>query len=172
MFKYFLILLVTIQLTISPASAQSAGYGNHDNLSSRLRQLSVTYPGYTKLTSLTKTEGQKDIWLLTIGPGRPFSKTGNSDCRWDRRQPSSWNGTLAFICRIAAGCFRHAEIQNLLAEHTFYILPDMSPDAREQYFSELKYERKGNANSAWSDRYGSSVDHPFLDLNGDGMISV
>jgi hypothetical protein len=172
MFKYFLILLVTIQLTISPASAQYEGYGNHDNLSSRLRQLSVTFPGYTKLTSLTKTEGQKDIWLLTIGPEDHPAKPAIVIAGGIEGNHLLGAELSLSFAEMLLGASGTPEIQNLLAEHTFYILPDMSPDAREQYFSELKYERKGNANSAWSDRSGSSVDHPFYDLNADGMISV
>jgi hypothetical protein len=172
MFKYFLILLVTIQSAITPALAQSAGYDNHVDLTNRLRQLPVSYPGYATLTSLTKTKGGKDIWLLTVGADDHAVKPAIVIAGGVEGNHLLGTELSLSFAEMLLGASGTPEIQNLLTEHTFYILPDLSPDAREQFFSALKYERKGNANSAWSDRYGSPADHPFSDLNEDGMISL
>jgi hypothetical protein len=171
MLKYLLLLLIPM-LGVSPVSAQSAGYGNHDDLTSRLRQLPVTYPGFAKLTSLTKTVGQKDIWLLTLGSGDYSAKPAIVIAGGIEGNHLLGTELSLSFAELLLGASGTSEVDELLSGHTFYILPDMSPDAREQYFSVFKYERKGNANSDYKDRYGSPVDHPFLDLNGDGMISM
>jgi hypothetical protein len=42
-----------------------------------------------------------------------------------------------------------------LENSTFYVFPNMSPDATEQYFAKLKYQRSGNAKPTDDDRDGS-----------------
>ena len=45
-------------------------------------------------------------------------------------------------------------LKTLLNKTTFYVFPNMSPDAMEQYFATLKYERQGNATATDDDRDG------------------
>ncbi|MCK7529556.1 MAG: hypothetical protein MZV63_00105 [Marinilabiliales bacterium] len=49
-----------------------------------------------------------------------------------------------------------ADIKALLEKVTFYIFPDVSPDASEQFFAALRYERAENARSTDDDRDFSS----------------
>jgi hypothetical protein len=58
-----------------------------------------------------------------------------------------------------------------LDKTTFYVFPNMSPDATEQYFAKLKYHRSGNAKPTDDDRDGKLNEDPFEDLNGDGLIT-
>ena len=60
---------------------------------------------------------------------------------------------------------------SVLENTTFYVFPNMSPDATEQYFAKLKYERSGNAKQTDDDRDGKLNEDPFEDLNGDGIIT-
>jgi hypothetical protein len=68
--------------------------------------------------------------------------------------------------------------EKLVTEHaaaleasTFYIFPNMSPDAYAQYHDALKYERRGNAVAIDHDRDGVAGDNGYRDLNGDGLIT-
>lgn len=63
-------------------------------------------------------------------------------------------------------------IKNLLNKQTFYVFPNMSPDATEQYFAKLKYERSGNANATDDDRDGKLNEDGFDDLDGNGKITL
>ncbi|HYE54582.1 MAG TPA: M14 family metallopeptidase, partial [Chitinophagaceae bacterium] len=54
---------------------------------------------------------------------------------------------------------------------TFYVFPNMSPDAMEQYFATVKYERQGNAGSTDDDRDGKFNEDKFDDLDGNGKIT-
>ncbi len=62
-------------------------------------------------------------------------------------------------------------VKKLLGEVTFYVFPSVSPDASEQYFNKLKYERSANARPTDDDRDGRVNEDPFEDLNNDGQIS-
>lgn len=51
-------------------------------------------------------------------------------------------------------------------------MPRINPDATEQYFADLKYERHGNATDTDDDRDGATNEDPTEDLNGDGLITM
>jgi hypothetical protein len=63
-------------------------------------------------------------------------------------------------------------IKNRLAKTTYYVFPNMSPDAMEQYFAKLKYERNGNATETDDDRDGKLNEDGFDDLDGNGKITM
>jgi hypothetical protein len=63
------------------------------------------------------------------------------------------------------------EIKDLLNKITFYVFPDVSPDATEQFLSDLKYERVVNARSTDDDRDFAFDEDPYEDLNKDGYIT-
>lgn len=119
-----------------------------------------------ELKSLTKTAGGKDIWVLKIG-------TGNLDQKPAIAVVGGVEGYHVLSTELA---IRFAE--NLLQDHavalektTFYIFPNMSPDAYEQYHAALKYERRGNSVAVDHDRDGTPGDNGYTDLNGDGFIT-
>jgi len=62
-------------------------------------------------------------------------------------------------------------IKALLNKTTFYVFPNMSPDAMEQYFAALQYERQGNSSSTDDDRDGKTNEDGFDDLDGNGKIT-
>lgn len=165
---FFFLLVLNI-----PASLYSNyDYPDHQELTARLKGLASSYPGYVSLESLTRTEGERDIWVLSVGSGNMSERPAIAVVG------GITGGHLLgteLALRIAEKLLENtsvAETTDLLDSHTFYIFPDMSPDAREQYFSSLLYERKGNSNSSYTDRYGTEIEHPYRDLNGDGMISL
>jgi hypothetical protein len=64
------------------------------------------------------------------------------------------------------------EIKGLLDKITFYVFPDVSPDATEQYFSKIKYERNINTRSTDDDKDFVFDEDPYEDLNQDGYITL
>lgn len=120
----------------------------------------------SELSSLTKTEGGKDIWVLKIGNGEIDQKPAVAVI----------GGVEGFHVLSVELALQFAE--KLIAEHadvlestTFYVFPNMSPDAYEQYHAALKYERRGNAASVDHDRDGKPGDNGYTDLDGNGMIT-
>jgi CO dehydrogenase/acetyl-CoA synthase alpha subunit len=66
--------LFTTLLLWLAAAVSAQDYSNFAAQTSRLDALTKAYPDLAKLTSLGKTTGGKDIWLLTIGTGKTENK--------------------------------------------------------------------------------------------------
>ena len=148
-------------------------YPNHQQLGQRLNQLTRSHPQLTRLESLGKTVGGKDIWMLSIGSGNLSERPAMALV--GGVEGNHMLGTelaLQFAGHILSKAISDKETRALLDSVTFYIFPDMSPDAREQYFRPLRYERFGNANPADLDRDGRVGEDPYNDLNGDGLITM
>jgi hypothetical protein len=134
--------------------------------------LSKNYSSLVTLKSLVKTAGGRDIWVLTIGSGNRDSKPAIAI--FGGIEGSHLLGTelaSGFANTILKNSYS-PEIQALLDKITFYVFPDVSPDATEQFFSEMKYERSVNARSADDDRDFIYDEDEYEDLNKDGYITL
>jgi hypothetical protein len=146
-------------------------YSNSQQQSARISALAKSNPQIASVRSIAKTAGGKDIWMITIGTGKTESKPAIAIV--GGVQGNHLLGTelaIAFAEQIiqAAGS---DSIRTLLANTTYYVFPNMSPDAMEQYFGKLKYERLGNATSTDDDRDGKSGEDDYDDLDGNGKIN-
>jgi hypothetical protein len=151
--------------------AFSQDYSNHAQLSQRLKTLESANTSLVKLQSLTKTEGGKNIWVLEIGSGDraahpALAIVGGVEGSHLLGQELA----LGFAEKLLASA-KTDSIKKLLGSVTFYIFPSVSPDAAEQYFHKLKYERSANARATDDDRDGKMNEDPFEDMNADGQIS-
>ncbi len=146
-------------------------YSNHSEQGNRLTALAKAYPQLANLKSLVKTEGGKDIWLLTIGSGQTAAKPAIAVI-------GGVEGNHLLGTELAIGFAEQLlkasgtdSIKALLDKTTYYIFPNMSPDAMEQYFGKLKYDRTGNAVSTDDDRDGKTNEDGWDDLDGNGKIT-
>lgn len=150
-----------------PAQPNYSNYGQQTN---RLTTLSKTYPQLVKLKSITKTAGGKDIWMMTIGSGNTESKPGIA-------LVGGVEGNHLLGTELAIGFAEKLlqasntdSIKALLSKTSFYVFPNISPDAMEQYFAALKYERQGNAVQTDDDRDGKLNEDGYDDLDANGKI--
>jgi len=146
-------------------------YSNYNQQTNRLSRVSKDYPQLAKLKSITKTAGGKDIWMLTIGNGNTESKPAIAIA--GGIEGNHLLGTelaIGFAEKLLQGSNTDS-IKALLNKTTFYVFPNMSPDAMEQYFAALKYERQGNAVSTDDDRDGKVNEDGYDDLDGNGKIT-
>ncbi len=164
----YLIICTTLFFIFFSGRAQ---YSDYRTMSQKIKSLAGEYPSLCTVNTLVKTAGGKDITAITIG-------TGDKDNKPAIALVSGVEGSyvlgpeLAF--GIASSLLRDAgkpEIKALLDKVTFYILPNVSPDATEQYFADLKYERNINARSTDDDRDFLIGEDPYEDLNNDGLIT-
>lgn len=147
-------------------TAQSS-YQNFNNYSNELKVLEQQFPDKCKLESLTKTIGGYNIWVITLSNGNHSDKPA-----------------IAIVAGVEGSHLIGPEIafniaENILQNHseilentTFYIFPNMVPNATENYFSSLKYYSMGNAKSTDADRDGLLDEDSFDDLNNDGIITL
>ncbi|MFH0842343.1 MAG: M14 family metallopeptidase [Bacteroidota bacterium] len=154
-----------------PAGAQS-GYTSHKSMMLKAESLAIEYPSLCSYKSLLKTDGNSEIAVITIGSGDRDSKPaiaviGGTDgsCLIGRELVLGFGASLLKESATP-------EIKALLDKVTFYIFPDVSPDASEQYFREVKYERSINAVPTDDDRDFSTDEDPFEDLDRDGFITM
>ena len=159
-------------LSLLAQGGYSQGYRNQTQLSQKLKSLEAANSGIAKLQSITKTAGGKDIWMMEIGAGDRAAHPAVAVVGGvEGSHLVSQEIAVGFIEKLLDGAQKDS-IKNLLSTTTFYVFPNMSPDATEQYFAALKYERSGNAFSTDDDRDGKLDEDPFEDLNGDGIITM
>lgn len=168
-----MVLLMCMGLLFSFASVHAQDtYSDHSELSDRLQELQKEHRNLTTLRSLAKTPGDRDLWLLTIGEGDRSNHPaiavigGVSGSHLLGRELA-----LGFAEKLLARADR-PEISALLKSTTFYVFPNMNPDASEQYFRDIKYERTVNDASTNEDRDDRFDEDPYEDLNGDGLITL
>ncbi len=138
----------------------------------RIQTLVKAYPQLASLSSLTKTNGGKDIWMITIGTGKTETKPAIVVVGGvEGNHLLGAELVIGFAESLLKGS-AFDSIKNLLQKTTYYLFPNMSPDATEQYFAKLKYERTGNATETDDDRDGRLNEDPFDDLDGNGKITL
>lgn len=164
-------LMITTLLCWVAASISAQDYSNAAEQANRLNALSKAYPQLTSLKSLNKTNGGKDIWLLTIGTGKTETKPAIAVI--GGVEGNHLLGTelaIGFAEQLLKGSGSDS-IKALLNRTTYYVFPNMSPDAMEQYFSKLKADRTGNATVTDDDRDGKTNEDGWDDLDGNGKIT-
>jgi hypothetical protein len=146
-------------------SAQT-DYSNYSKFSQRLQKLQSQNASSSQLETLTTTIDGHKIWALTLSKGNAKNKPA-----------------IAIVSGVSGEHLLGPEMafqiaENILKNHadklentTFYIFPNMSPNATENYFSSLKHRNTGNAKSTDDDRDGAFNEDPFDDLNNDGLIT-
>ncbi|QKZ14628.1 M14 family metallopeptidase [Spirosoma sp. KUDC1026] len=176
--KQFFTVLIAAALASSSVLAQSqtggrqatASYSNYAQLTARLQALTRQAGSTASVRSIGKSVGGKDIWLLTIGRGKAAEKPALALVAGV--EGSHLAGTelsLQLAERFLTS--KNDSISRMLDTKTIYILPLINPDAQEQAFSALKYERSGNGSSTDDDRDGQQNEDPVEDLNRDGLIT-
>ena len=151
-------------LLFAQSSMAQSDYPTLTQIKSRVQ--SVASNSSAELITLTKTAGGEDIQVLKIG-------TGNLN---EKPAIAVVGGVEGFHVLSVELALQFAESlidqnKSALDKTTFYVFPNMSPDAYKQYHASLKYERRGNAASVDHDRDGTLGDNGYTDLNGDGLIT-
>jgi hypothetical protein len=162
------IALISFQLSLT---AQNQ-YHDYRSLAGQILSLQDKYPQLCTARSRAKTSGEKEIWVISIGSGNKDSKPGIAVFGGiDGSHILGRELSLGFASRLLEESSK-GEIKTLLEKITFYVFPDVNPDATEQFFSDLKYERTGNGRSADDDKDFQTDEDGFEDLNKDGLITL
>ncbi len=134
-------------------------------------------PG-VKVTSLTKTLGKRDVWLLSLGSEAPTHKP--AILLIGDVEPGHLIGGEVLI-RMAENLAKTADnphteadqkVKKLLEQVTLYIIPRPSPDATAKCWKTPAQLPQGNAAATDDDRDGRGGEDPADDLNGDGRITM
>jgi hypothetical protein len=168
----FIVLLVMIVISGTVQTSAQSRYHNFNEMNATLKDLSRKNPELCKLESIVKTTAGNDIWVLKIGLNDAGSKPGIAVLGGiDGRYLLGNEIVTGFATKLLEKS-GDPEISSLLDKVTFYLFPNVNPDATDQYFSNLKYERLVNGNPIDNDRDFKMNEDPYEDLNGDGMITL
>ncbi|MCG8587344.1 MAG: M14 family metallopeptidase, partial [Pirellulales bacterium] len=150
-------------------------YHDHGQATRMLKQITKAHPKIAKLDSLGKSFGKRDMWLMTL------SGAGDAD-----KKPAMWidggihaNEIQSVEVVLYTAWFltemydRHPEVRRLLDERTFYLMPMMSPDSRDDHFykANMTHTPRSGQRPIDDDRDGQSGEDPADDLNRDGHIT-
>lgn len=160
-----------IGLLLSSVVLAQSNYSDQKVLTDRLQKLSKSYSSLTNLRSLAKSPNGNDVWLLTIGTGDVAAKPALAVI--GGAEGSHILGTeltIEFAENLLSSS-NSDSIKTLLETTTFYVMPSINPDAAQQFFASLKFERAGNGTPTDDDRDGSIDEDMFDDLDKDGYIT-
>ena len=147
-------------------------YNDQKSMLQKINALGKDYSSLCSVRSLIKTAGGNEVVVLTIGTGDKDNKPGIAIV-------GGTGGSHLLGKELALGFASSLlkessspEINDLLEKITFYVFPDITPDATGQYFSDIKYERSINARPVDDDRDFTTDEDPYEDLNKDGLITM
>jgi hypothetical protein len=141
------------------------------------RRLEAAHPESCKLSSIGKSHEGRDMWLITV---TDFT-TGDAD-----RKPAMYiDGnihsneiqgtefalyTAWYLCEMKG---QNAWIDSLLAERTFYIVPTINPDGREDYLRQPNNASSPRTGKVPRDNDGDGVvdEDTYDDIDGDGNVT-
>ena len=168
----FLCGLIVLAIGLTTPSWAQRAYRDQNALERSVEALQQQYGDFLEVATLAETTAGRPITLLTIG-------TGDRDNKPAVVVVGGVAGHHLLGQELAMGVAENLlsgtttdSIQQLLDQVTFYVLPQVSPDAAAQYFADLRYERQANARDTDTDRDGYTNEDGGEDLNGDGMLTM
>ncbi len=169
--KFYLFNLFFLFLGAATFAQSQQDYSTNAVLTQRVKALVQKYPQWVKSKSLTQTLGGKDIWMLTIGTGKSEDKPAIAVVGGvEAKHLLGVEMAIGFAEKLLANSGVDS-VKNLLNTQTYYVFPNMSPDATEQYFAKVKAERSGNETKPDDDRDGKLNEDGADDLDGNGKIT-
>lgn len=152
------------------------GYHDYAALTAALKKIAHQHSGIAQLSSIGKTMGSRDLWLLQLSGSKGRSATerpallicGNAE--GDHVIGSEV--ALGIAEYLVAGYGNDKEITEIMDRRTFYIIPRLNPDGAELFFQKTLEEHSGNLRP-FDDDFDWKIDEdPAEDLNNDGWITL
>lgn len=152
-------------------------YNDHAGISDICKKIAAAHPDLCKLESIGKSFQGRDLWCLTISD---FKKGGDvhrkpamyidGNIHSNEVQGSEFALYTAWYLTESFGDVKY--IQELLADKTFYIVPTINPDARDNFFHEANTASSPRSGliPVDNDRDGAVDEDGYDDLDKDGNI--
>lgn len=153
-------------------------YYTYQGITELTEKLANAHPDLIKRTSIGKSYKGRELWMLTV------SNHKNGDVN---RKPAMYiDGNIhanevqgaevsLYTAWYLAEMFESNDfIKELLHEKTFYIVPSINPDGRDNYFKEPNTASSPRSGMIPMDDDGDGLinEDKYDDLNGDGHITM
>lgn len=149
-----------------------AQYNNQKAILTKAESLAKDNPALCTFKIIGKTPGGKDVAVLTIGSGDKDNKPGIAIIGGVE---GSHNLGRELALGFSASVLKDAgsdDVKALLNKVTFYVFPDVNPDATDAFFASVRYEKNVNDRQTDDDRDFLNDEDPCEDLNNDGLITL
>src|SRR6478609_11156 len=152
-------------------------YYNHDGITEICKKIAAAYPDLAKLSSIGKSFQGREMWILTITDfkvGKAEEKPAfYMDGNIHSNEIQGTEMALYTAWYLTETYKDIAFIKQLLADRTFYIIPTINPDARDNYMkapNSMHSPRSGMV-PVDNDRDGKTNEDGFDDLDNNGSIT-
>jgi hypothetical protein len=152
-------------------------YNTYDGVVDIMKKIAKAYPKLTRLESIGKSYEDRSIYMLTISDfntGNPDEKPAmyiDGNIHSNEIQGAEFSLYTAWYL---TEMFDDLEfINQLLKDKTFYIVPTINPDARDNYMKEpnTPHSPRSGMLVLDNDGDGEAGEDGFDDLNGDNHIT-
>jgi len=166
-----------LAIAAGPARAQEfAKYRNYAELTSAIQGLAGTYKSLARVSSIGKTLGGRDIWVLEIAnpAGVPVKDRPALLVAATFEGDHLVGGELALFtaAHLLKSYPADPEVKDRLDNAVVYVIPRVNPDGAEAMFAPVKTGRRTNARPVDDDNDGRVDEDGPEDLNKDGFIAV
>ena len=148
-------------------------YYDYDAITDALRQLERAYSKFLTVQSIGKSGEGRDIWLVTVNnpdTGPHTSKAAFwADANIHGNEIQGTEVNLYLLWFLMENYDALPKVKELVDARTFYIVPTMNPDGRENFLKTGGPSRSGML--GWdNDQDGRADEDDPDDLDGDGEI--
>lgn len=155
-------------------------YRDYSEATGLLKQIVAAHPKYCRLESLGKSYGGREMWVMTI------TNQSTGDASEESAKPAFWidggihanelqsvDVVLYTAWYLAEMAERNTQIERLLDERVFYLMPMMSPDSRDAHMTSpnTTHSPRGGQRPIDDDRDGKLDEDGPNDLDGDGHLT-
>jgi hypothetical protein len=168
---------VIMLTSAGPAAAQDNGkYHTYAEMTALLRSLADAHKGISRLASIGKTAGGRDIWALEIADpaGTPVKERPALlvAANFEADHLVGSEIALAVADALLKGYPGDSEVKNRLENSVVYIIPRLNPDGAEGMFAAVKSGLRTNLAPRDDDNDGRLDEDGPEDLNKDGYITL
>ncbi len=168
-------LVMSAPATLVAQPGSTDRYLDHQQLTQALRSLADRHRSVATLTSLVKTDANRDLWLLTLGrtQGRSLDSrpalliVSNLEANYLIGSATALHTAEHLLSRYG----QDSTITRLLDTRTIYIIPRANPDGAELAFTMPGYEIAYKPHRVDPAKGGLNLRELGADLNGDGLIT-
>lgn len=152
-------------------------YNTYDGITDICKKIAAAYPNLAKLGSIGKSYQGREMWMLTITDfkiGKPEEKPAfYLDGNIHSNEIQGTEMALYTAWYLTETFKDVTYIKQLLADRTFYIIPTINPDARDNYMKapNSAHSPRSGMVPVDNDRDGKVNEDGFDDLDNNGSIT-
>jgi hypothetical protein len=172
---FFLFLSFALMLSAIPQESSFDTYHDPSAVNSLLKSWNTQYPQLTKIFNIGKSEGNTDLLVLRIAANNqedPDSRTAVFvSANLEGTHLVGTEAALMLAQKLLSNYDKDNKITQLLKNRTVYVAPLLNPDAAQNYFAEVRFERTTDNKPMDDDTDGMVDEDGPDDLNKDGQIT-